>query len=220
MVAAVKDIPFFKGFSQTELKTLSKCLKEQSFKKGQLLASQGDTCSKIFFVKSGRVNIHRSSASGREQILEALEPGSTCACHVGSPNWQCMTSAEAATDCEVWFFSREVFEKLVRTDSKISQALNTNFAERFKSLCGLLEEVSLKDTKKRLVKFLLDLSAKSNPPSLVIELPFTREEIAEKIGTARETVTRHLNELQRKKYLLLESKRIHIRDLSGLKNLL
>lgn len=212
----LKNTTLFQGLSESELTEVRACLKEKTFNKGDLLFLEGNRCERIFVVRSGRVKLYRTSSSGREQILETLEPGDTCACNPGSSAWTCSTTAEAVTPCTVWFLSREHYVRLVQNNSKISRTLNQLFADRLQCFSSLIEEVSLKDTKKRLIKFLLDMFAEK-PDTF---LPFTREEIAQRIGTARETVARHLHELKHARLIEIQPKRIIIRDKAGLEKLL
>lgn len=219
MPLVIKDIPFFKALSEVELKTVEGCLKERSFDKGESLFLEGNTCERVFFVRSGRVKLTRTSSTGREQILETLGPGDTCACNPGSPTWQCASTAVALTPVSAWFLSRESYVKLVQTNSKLSQSLNRLFADRLQCFSALIEEVSLKDSKKRLVRFLLDMLAENKGKDVLV-VPFTREELAQRIGTARETVARQLYQLKDKKLINIKSHQIIILDKAGLEKLL
>ena len=111
---------------------------------------------------------------------------------------------------------------LVQTNSKLSHSLNRLFAERLCRFSNLIEEVSLNDVRKRLIKFLLDMlneAPSQDKKSLLI--PFTREEIAQRVGSARETVVRYLHELKRDRLIDIKSHQIIILDKEGLeKNLL
>ncbi len=165
-----------------------------------MLTFEGKACERIFIVQSGRVKVFRTASSGREQILEILNPGESCACNPGTNAWSCSTAAQALTTCSVWFLSRDDYVRLVKTNSNLTHTLNRLFAERLCRFSNLIEEVSLNDAKKRLVKFLLDMlnetpSDEENPDTLFIS--FTREEIAQRIGSARETVARYLHDLKR-----------------------
>ncbi len=184
---------------------------------------EGDGCERIFVVRSGRVKIFRMASSGREQILEMLGPGETCACNPGAVKWSCSSSAEAATDCDVWFLSREDYVRLVKTNTKLTHALNQLFAERLTRLSCLVQEVSLNDVRKRLVKFLLDMYEDSlikKPEGDSISVPFTREEIAQRIGSSRETVARYLHGLKREKLIDIKPHQILIRDKQSLEKIL
>ncbi len=216
MPVTIKDIPLFNGLSQSDLASVQNCLREKSFEKGEVLFHEGASCERIFVVRTGRVKLYRTSSSGREQILETLEAGDTCACNPGSANWSCASTAEAMTPCTVWFLSRENYVRMVRANSKLSLKLNELFAERLKCFSSLIEEVSLKDVKKRLAKFLLDMAGKD----AVLAVPFTREEIARRLGTSRETVARHLYQLKREKLIDIKPHQIVILNKEGLSGIL
>ena len=223
MPLSIENIPFFEGLSKEELADVKGCLREKTFNKGESLFFEGKSCERVFFVTSGRIKLYRTSSSGREQILETLGPGDTCACNPGSTKWSCSSSAEAMTPCTVWFLSRDHYVKMVQTNSKLSRALNRLFAERLQCFSSLIEEVSLKDSKKRVVKFLLDMlkeNAGKLLPDGVLLIPFTREELAQRIGAARETVARQLYQLKRKKLIDIKPRQILILDKSGLEKLL
>ena len=230
MSLQLKDIPLFQGLSESELDALKPCLKEKLFNKGQILFGEGQCCERVFIVQSGRVKLYRTASSGREQILETLGPGDTCACNPGEAVWHCNSVAEAATACKIWYLSRWDYLQLVKKNEKIAHTLNKLFADRLQCLSNLIEEVSLKDVKKRLVKFLLDMLAEKGgkrdttgrPVKIgdTLFIPFTREEIAQRLGTARETIARHLSELKQQSLIDLKPYQIVIRNKKGLEELL
>ena len=223
MPIALDKIPLFQGLSGDELAAVKSCLRERAFEKGEILFNEGKPCERVFIVREGRVKLYRIASSGREQVLETLGPGDTCACNPGSQAWFCSTTAEAMAPSNVLFLSRADYVRMVQTNSKVSQALNRLFAERLKCFSSLIEEVSLKDVKKRLIKFLLEmLSARESKYGKgdAVFLPFTREEIAQRIGAVRETVVRYLMQLKRSKLIDLKPHQIVIRDKPGLEKLL
>ena len=215
-----EKVPLFTDLSETELKAIQSCLHEKSFDKGEILFHEGKSCERVFIVQSGRVKIFRTASSGREQTLETLGPGDTCACNPGSFQWSCATSAEALTSCTVWFLSRDDYVRMVQSNSKMSRTLNQLFAERLKNFSCLIEEVSLKDVKKRLIKFILDLLTDNSQSKGTLYVPFTREEIAQRIGTARETVARYLYQLKHAGLIDIKPKQLIIKDRAGLEKLL
>lgn len=214
----IKDLPFFKGLSEKELSAVQSCIREKSFEKGENLFLEGNSCDRVFFVKSGRVKLYRLGSTGREQILESLGPGDTCACNPGTAEWHCSASAEAMTPATVWFLSRDHYVSLVKSNSNLAHSLNKLFAERLQCFSALIEEVSLKDSKTRLVKFLLGMLDEGGKDTLTIS--FTREELAQRIGMARETVARQLHDLKDKKLIDIQPKKIVILDRLGLQKIL
>lgn len=102
-------------------------------------------------------------------------------------------------------------------------ALNELFAKRLQCFGDIIEEVTLKDTKKRLIKFLLDMANKKKSQNLkeeVLFIPSTREEIAHRLGAARETIARHISDLKRKKLIDVKPYQIIIRNKAALEELL
>lgn len=219
MAKTISDIPLFKDLTTEELGHVKECLKEKTFQKGEILFTEGGSCERVFFVKSGKVKIFRMSEAGREQVLETLDEGDTCACNPGVLKWHCSSSAEALTSATVWFLARENYVKLVQSNNKVARTLNKLFAERLQCFSSLIEEVSLKDSKKRLVKFLLDMMNESVSKKS-LDLPYTREELAKRLGIVRETVARQLHDLKRRKLISIEPQKVTILDPKGLEDLL
>lgn len=222
MFTELRKVPLFQGLSESDLDHIQTCLKEKSFQKGELLFTEGKACERVFIVREGRVKLYRTASSGREQTIETLESGDTCACNPGSLEWACATTAEAITPCTVWFLSRGDYVQMTQKNGTLAHTLNKLFAERLRCFTSLIEEVSLEDAKKRLVKFLLNIhiQSKTAKGEEVLAIPFTREEIAQRLGTARETIARQLHQLKRSKLIEIKPHQIIIRNKPGLEKLL
>lgn len=219
MPIQIKDIPFFQDLTPSELKAAEACLIEKKFEKGEVVHLEGNQCTSLFFIKFGRVKVYRTSVQGKEQIFEILKSGDTCACNPGEMKWQCSSSAEVMEDSILWFLSRENYVRMVQNNFKLMHALNELFAKRLQCFSNLIEGVTLKDSKKRLIKFLLDLLDQS-PKSNTVALKSTREQIAHQLGTARETIARQISELKRLKLIDVKSSQITIYDRAALEKLL
>jgi CRP/FNR family transcriptional regulator len=222
-MSSLKNISLFQDLSAAELKPLQRHLKEGSFVKGEMLFSESDPCEQIIIVRSGRVKVFRTSSEGREQILEVLEAGNTCACNPGVKSWCCSASAQALTSANVWFLPRTHYNQLIKNNHKMTQKLNQIFAERLCRFSSLLEGVSLDNPQRRLVKFILDmLSDESTLASKGASraISFTHEEISMRLGLVRETVTRHLRQLKEKGFIDIHPRKITVLDQNGLKKLL
>ena len=223
MPVLLEEIPFFHELSEADLSSVKERLTEKTFAKGELLFVEGNVCEGTFFVKSGWIKMYRTSVSGTVQSLEVLGSGETCTCNPGARNWTCTLTAQALTPCTVWFLAKEDYVRLIQSNPKLSQLLNRIFAERLQRASSTIAELSSEDSRKRLVRLLLDLLAKSGSKHFekaVLPVPLTREELAQMIGTSRETVVRQLYELRRQKLIDIQSRRIVILDRQGLKKLL
>lgn len=222
LTMTLKDVLLFKDLLPKERLEISKILREKSFKKGEILFFEGEACVRMFIVQTGRIKVYRTNAAARVQTLNLLEPGDTCACNPGCGAWACSASAKALSPCKVWYFSRKDFADLVKEMPKVSQALNSLLANKILKLSSLIEEVSLKTVNQRLANFILELRRKNiekGGKGLHLHLQVTREEIAQRIGAARESVARNLHRLKRAGTISLGPNEIGILDLAALENI-
>ena len=131
--------PSFSRIFFSDLNVFKVHLREKDFEKNEMLSFAGELCEHIFIVQFGRVKISRSTSSGREQILEVLNPGDTCACNPGSAAWSCPYFAQALTDTRVWNIPRANYVRLVQENLSLSRALNHLLAKRICRLGTLIE---------------------------------------------------------------------------------
>ena len=219
----LKDAPLFRDLSKAEFAEITNIVVEKSFKKNAFLFQEGACCKNIFVVREGLVKLMGMSVSGREFVLETLGPGDTCACHINEAPTFCSGSAEAVTDCRVWFMPREDYLQLAQTHAGVMRALNRHFSEKLRRARQALKNMSLLNAKSRLASYLLDrLPLASSKKQKITDLlvPSTREEIAQELGMARETVTRQLYLLKRAKLIDVQPHHIIILDQEGLQKLL
>ena len=219
----LNNIALFRDFPTEERNAIGKCLREETFKKGEILFWEGTVCERILIVQSGRVKIFRLSSSGREQILEVLGPSDTCACNPGQACWSCSSSAQALTDCVVWTLSRFNYVQMIKSNSRLAHTLNRIFAERLCRFSSLIETVSMDDPRKRLIKFILELANHQEcqcSEENCICLTMTQDEIAQQVGVTRVTVARHLQQLKNFKFISSQDRQITILDKEGLKKAL
>ncbi len=208
---ALKNVGLFKDLSSEALSRVKSHLKEKAFEKNDMIFFAKDHCQQILIVQSGQVKIFLNSSSGKEQILHILGPGESCVCNPGEPCWHCSSCAQALTDCRVWFLQKEYFVKLMRTNLKLTQRLNEILAKRLSWFNFLIEEISLDNSEKRLIKFILEkLNGQREDEYSFISA--THEEIAQWMGLTRETVTRQLNKLKRLQLIEIRPHHILVLD--------
>ncbi len=207
-----ENLSLFQGIPAKELSKIKKQVKLEVYAKGELIFTETDPCEKIFIVQTGRMKIFRHSAQGKEQILEVLEPGESCACNPGATKWSCSASGQAMSPLKVWAVPRSVYTQLLESNHLLAKKLNQILAKRLCRFCSLIESVSLDDPAQRIAKFLLDASDGHLDEQGVREVNviLTHEEIAQRLGLARETVSRHLSRLAQKKIIRTKSRRIQI----------
>ncbi len=137
---------------------------------------------------SGRTEVRLTAASGREILLYAVQPGQSCIqSTLGLPGDQADTGAAMKmTEAEVVLIPKPLFLRLMDSDAGFRNFVLRAFGARMADLARMLEQVALGWIKMRLATLLLDLA-------LGNRVTATQADLAARIGTAREVVTRQLH---------------------------
>lgn len=178
------------------------------YPKGSLLFVEGEAPRGVFILCSGKAKMTTSSAEGRTLIVGSVEPGQIVGASACVLNTPYELSVETTEPTQVNFITRDHFMQLLASHSEASmhaaQQLSTTLhkAQRDIRSFGLSQT-----TAERLAKLLLDWCAgeEETPSGVRLKVLLTHEEIAQMIGTTRETVTRILSDFRRR----------HIIDVKG-----
>ena len=218
-VAVLKKVPIFSGLSEQEFAFLTPRLVQRKFQTGELIFSEGDTCAGLYVVQSGNVRIFKSSAGGREQVLTIDGPGSSIAELPVFDGGNYPASAQAITDCNLFFFSRQDFQALCLQYPQVALKVLRVVGARLRKLVGIIEELSFTTVRHRLIALLVRLGKTEgarNGDAVSVTLPMNNSELAAQIGTVRELVSRNLSRLQSEGLLVVDSRKLEIPSLKRL----
>jgi CRP/FNR family transcriptional regulator len=196
--------------------------RREHFAVGELLFQEGDRCLGLHIVAAGRVRIFKSSASGREQVLAIEGPGSTVAELPVFDGGDYPASAIALEPTEIVFLPREEFRAFCLERPEVALKVLAAVGGRLRRLVDLIEELSFTTVRQRLVMQLVALakaSGHSVPEGIAIELPDSHQEMAHRMGTVRELVSRNLTRLAAEGLLKLDGRHIVVRDLARLEEM-
>ncbi len=155
----------------------------------------------------GEVKLSISSSGGKTLILRIAKPGEILglmATLSGSPY---EVTAETLHPCQVAFLRREDFLRFIAKHPEAYQGVVRQFSSLYSGACEQLRTVGLSTSApEKLARLLLEWSSetKNGKPMTQIKMPLTHEEIAEFIGTTRETVTRTLSEFKNRNLVALQ----------------
>lgn len=182
--------------------------------KGQVLFRPGDAAQGFVVVLSGRVEVRLTAASGREILLYAVEPGESCVQTtlglMGDEPYS--GEAIAASDIRVVVIPRPLFRSLIDGDPGFRGFVLRAFGQRMAELTQLLERVAFERIEVRLAAALIDLAEGD-------AVVATQAELAARIGSAREVVSRRLEAFERHGWVTVERGHVRLRDLPELKRL-
>lgn len=187
--------------------------KVQDFAKGELIFSAGETSHHVFLLLKGRVKIYQPSTVGKEAILWFCFAGELFGLAEAARGGGRVVSAQACDACEVLCIRQEQFTAFLETHPQTSLIIVQLLACRLRVLGDVVINLISDDVRTRIIKMALQLGARcgiSSPRGLCLDIVLTHQEIADMIGTTRQTVTTTLGQLEREGLLSIDQHKIHI----------
>lgn len=182
--------------------------------RGTVLFRPGDLAEGFVIVLSGRIEVRLTAASGRELLLYAVEPGQSCVQTTLGLMGDEAYSGEAltVTPARVVLIPRALFLRLMDGDAGFRSFVMRAFGQRMNELTQMLERVAFGRVEVRLAQALLEMAAGD-----LVET--TQAELAARIGTAREVVSRRLEQFARNGWTRAERGHVRLTDPAALRAL-
>lgn len=204
IIKRLSDVPLFKELSPAELDPIIKIAQARFYKHKMYVFMQDDPLDRVFFIHSGKVKIYKTDLSGKEQIISILEPGEMFP-HAGFfRQGSYPAHAEIIEDANLIVIPIDKFEEILISYPELCIKLFKVLGEKIVDLQGRLEAQILHNTYEQIVLLLIRL-CKSNGEKIgekyQLTTQFTNRELANMIGTSRETVSRTINHLKKKEYI-------------------
>ena len=208
----------FQGLPLEQLTELAHLAIVQSYEKGEMIFHQGDEGLGFFIVKTGRVKIFKLSADGKEQILHIFSKRDHFA-EVPALDGKCFpASASAIEKSVVLFFPRRHFLKLLEQRPTLAINLLKSFARHLRRFSNLVDTLALQDVPARLATYLLSLSEQASNAKTV-ELDLTKGQLAARLGTIPETLSRVFSRLSSEGLIQLDGSKVKLLDCDRLNQL-
>ncbi len=217
-VPAASWISSFPGLQKLD-PAVSKALIEASkivrLPTGTRIFGPGQAPQAYLLLLAGTVRVQQVSDTGREIVLYRVSAGESCAlttaCLMGYEEYQAEGIAE--TDVEAVAIPRATFDDLIARSAEFRRFVFTAFSVRITNLFRVIEDVAFSRVDVRLAQRLLELAG----PAGHIEL--THQQLAAELGTAREVISRQLNEFQRRGWISTSRGAIDVANKDGLRQL-
>lgn len=165
------------------------------FSKKKLIFYDGGIPTGVFIIKSGRAKIYKIGLDGKPQIFYIYKAGDLMGYHALLCNEKYEDSCEALENCELLFLSKPQFEILLEEIPKLKLLLIQNMSHEFGVMVNTITVLAQKPLRERLAINLLILQERyQDADSGMNEIKLPREDLANLIGTARESLGRLLKE--------------------------
>lgn len=211
----------FCDLSSEELKQISNNKGCYFYKKGQLIFYEGNRPTGVYCVYTGKVKVYKLGVEGKEQIVR-LTSGSDI---LGYRSLMCnetyTASAETLEDTCVCFIPKGILFELLEQNSKFSMKLMELLSKDLRSAEDNIANLAQKHVRERLAGCILLLKEKYGleEDNATLSVSLTREDMANLVGTATESVIRLLQELKTDKIIILNKRKIKIINQQALVNL-
>ena len=208
-VSPLHAIAGFDSFSRRKL-----------YPKGSILLVEGHVARGVYVLCAGRAKLSITSAEGKTMIVRIARPGDLLGIHATLAGQPYETTAETLGPCRVDFISRkDLFALLDRQKAYgvvLAVAVSKEFTEFIEYARMLLLSASAIEKLAQLLLRLADEFGERTNTGIRLQTLLTHEEIAQMIGSSRETVTRSLNVLKRKKLIRASNGDLMIRNRAAL----
>lgn len=218
----LKRSPLFSGLSDAEIRQIEAIGIKKNFPKGQLIFAEGQKATGFFINLSGQVKVYKLSGDGREQILHIIFPMEAFAEAALFAGSTYPAFAESLTQTRVLYFPKERFFGLVRENPQLSLNMIGGLSFWLRRFVDLVEELSLKDVSARVSKYLLDSSirlGRKQEEGIVFELEVNKTQLASRLGTISETLSRVFRKLRDRGIIRVEGQRITILNREALEEI-
>jgi CRP/FNR family transcriptional regulator len=211
---SLSQIALFAGLRENEIQALAQRAVERRYGAGEMLFWEGEACAGIFLIVQGSVKIFKTSGGGREMML-ALEAAPSTVAELplfdGGPY---PASVRAVEPVVALFINKSDFQQVCRQYPDVALKVLAVVGNRLRHLVGVVEAMTFGSVTQRLAKLLLEASRQAGGDEF--GLPLTHQEIASRLGTVREVVSRNLARFRAEGLIRIQGHQLRIHDRAGL----
>ena len=217
--AIFKQTELFRDLEDDVLQILARRAIEKRLERNEILFLEGDDAAGLFVIAEGSVRAFRTSPDGREQVIHVERAVTTIAEIPVFDNGKYPSTVAAEETTKVYFLDTREVRKLCLLYPQIALAATSLLAKRLRRCAELVEMLSLREVGQRLAHlFFEEASANGKPTADGIRFrqKLTHNQLAARIGTVREVVTRALYRLQSQGLIITEGKEVIVPNLETL----
>lgn len=209
----LRGCQLFTGLPSEDLDLISSFVIPKELAKGAYLFREGSASEGFYVVQRGAVNVHRVSASGKEQVISVFRAGQSFAEAALASAGGYPADARAIEDSTILLVPKADILALLRNRPELALSMLGSMSQHLRVIVGLLDDLALKDVETRLANWLIKRCPRPLPAHTVsIELDGTKRVLAAEIGTVSETLSRTFADFRKKKLIHVAGKEITILD--------
>jgi CRP/FNR family cyclic AMP-dependent transcriptional regulator len=200
----LSKVPLFSGLSPEELETIERHAVTKRYRKNTVIIEKGDEANSLYLVLEGRVKVYVADADGKEIILNEQGPWD----HIGElallGDSQRTASVVTLEDSNFLVLTKRSFQQCLTDHPGIALNLIGHLANRVRQLTEEVTDLALLDVYGRVAKTLTESATEQDGRLVTARL--THQEIADRVGSSREMVSKILKDLRTGGYVTVEGK--------------
>lgn len=216
------NVPILSSLDTEEIKKVVGLIVRRQYSKGEIIVLEGSELESLIIINKGRVKAFKHTYEGKEQILYIFSEGDFFGEKNLIINQEATYSVEALEDTSICMINKTEFRQLLREYPVISFKIMETLCNRLIHMEKAVESMSTKSVETRINTVLLEFANKygrTTSKGLLVELPLSREGIANYVGLTRETVSRKMSILQEEGIIeMIGNKKIIIINKEALEN--
>ena len=210
-ISILEKIDIFKDLTEKEFSLIASITKKKFVKKNTLIFSKGDENFSMFIVKEGRVDVFILTESGKELVLSTLSGGDYFGELSLLDEEPISANILATTDCSFITIHKNDFYQIMKRNLNIPFNIISRLCVKVRDLTDKVEGFALLDVYHRFSLLLSDLSELNEEGERVVNRALTHKQIALRIGSSREMITRIIKDLESGDYISIDNKIITIK---------
>jgi CRP/FNR family transcriptional regulator len=219
-IEALRRTPLFGCLTETELADIAQRAVELHFKKGEMLFLSGEEAKGLFVVSSGKIRVFQQNPDGREQVMHVNAPGSVLADVSVFDDGPYPATAIAELDADVLLINKLHMHQFCSKYPSLALTALRLLASRVRTHAHLVKALSFHDVGHRLASFLVtegQSAGGSAEGQVVFRLLLSNQEIATRIGSVRDVVSRAFARLKHDGLIDMKGRVLTIPDLRALR---
>lgn len=215
--ADLSKFRFFQTLTPEEMERLNYEKTCSFYKKGSVIYREGNRLTGFYCVTRGILKIYKTGIDGKEQIIRFVKKGDIIAYRSLLSQESACTTAKVIEDAVLCHIPYKTLLYLIDENSKFSLAMLRIVCAELKDANDFITDIAQKTVRERLAEVLLLLKESFDlDDNKTLQISLTREELANMVGTATESVIRLLSEFKHDQLIELHGRKIRIVDLPGL----
>jgi len=202
----LRSNPYFDDLPEDVSKNVLPHMQLREYERGDVLFWEGDPCAGLHIIQSGSVKLYRLSPMGRQYIIAVMTEGATCNEVPAFDGGTNPVNVEALEPSQVWVIAPQILRELVLFNPEFALKILDRFGQNLRRLVGKVSEMAFYQVTHRLARLISEMPEEESRPQ------WTQEQLAARLGTVREVVSRSLKELEKSGAIRVEDRRIHIED--------